>query len=285
MVKNIIILGDPLYKSENGYVNYGFMNAFKASGYNVCCINDDNKNCIYDMETTNNMYIINDTRNNDVIPLDTRSYYVLIKYSNKKFLEMPNKLIIKEYSTDIPQWRLDTYTNLGNNIYQRKWNFVMPWGSLLTPKEIMNNLKNFVELKDRECMFMTRDYTTKMLQETNKSDTKICLKKMISLENEKELLRGAKFSCCLTYTPKTIDYKVLTHLSYGVMVATDCQMTHEYLGSKTLYIDDITNMKSLTDSYYSSFKKNDLFDLMENICNNHTFSNRIKIILDYFGLN
>ena len=285
MVKHVIILGDPLYKSDAGYVNYGFMNAFKASGYMVCCMNDDNKNRICEMGTTGNMYIINDTNNNEIIPLDQSNYYVLIKYSNKKFLDMRNKLVIKEYSTDIAQWRLDTYTNLGNNIYQNKWQMVMPWGSLLTPVEIMNNLKNFVELKDRECIFMTRDYTTTMLKQANSSDTKVCLKKMISLEDEKELLRGSKFSCCLTTNQKIIDYKVLTHLSYGIMVATDCQMTHEYLGSKTLYIDDITNLKSLTDNYYDSFKKNDLFDLMENISSNHTFVNRVKIILDYFGLN
>ncbi len=285
MVKNIIILGDPLYKSDAGYINYGFMNAFKSLGYDTYCINGDNKNIINDLGTTNNMYIINDIRHNNIIPIDTSNYYILIKYSNKKFLKMPNKMVIKEYNTDIQQWRLNLYTNLGDNIYQQKWNFIMPWGSLLTPKEIINNLKNFVELKDRDGIFMTRNYTTDMLKQVSSSNVKICLRKMISLENEKELLRGAKFSCCLTTTPKTIDYKVLTHLSYGVMVATNCQLTHQYLDSKTLYIDDIKNKKSLTDNYYGSFKKNDLFDLMENIYNNHTFTNRVKIILDYFGLN
>ena len=285
MVNNVIILGDPLYKTNDGYVNYGFMKAFQENGYNTYCINNDNKNILNDLGTTYNMYIINNNDLNHIIPIDTTNYYILIKYSNKKFLEMPNKLVIKEYSTNIAQWRLDTYNHLGNNIYQRKWQMVMPWGSTLTPTEIMNNLKKFTELKDRSGIYMTREYTTDMLQKTNESDIKIYLKKMISLENEKELLRNAKFSCCLLHRPSFIDYKVITHLSYGVMVATDCPLTYAYFDDKILFIDDISNMEELTDNYYSSLKKEDLFNLMEDICNNHTFCSRVKIILDYFGLN
>ena len=285
MVKNIIILGDPLYKSEAGYINYGFMKAFQYLQYNVYCVNNDNKDILNDLGDTDNMYIINDLKNNKLIPINTTNYYVLIKYTSKEFLKMPYKLVIKEYDTTIPQWRIDTYKHLGNNVYHRKFNMIMPWGSTLTPVEIMNNLKNFVELKDREELFMTRTYNKDMLQKINNSNVKICLKKMISVENEKELLRNAKFSCCLSYTPTKIDYRVITHISYGVMCATDCPLTHAYLNNKTLYIDDITNMETLTNDYYSSFKKNDLFDLMENVCNNHTFSNRVKLILDYFKLN
>ena len=96
MVKNIIILGDPLYKSEEVFVNYGFMHALKEHGYNVCCINTNNKNTITECGDTNNMYIIN-THNqelNNIIPVNQSNYYVLIKYINTEFLKMRNKIDI-----------------------------------------------------------------------------------------------------------------------------------------------------------------------------------------------
>ena len=282
MIKKIIIFGDQLYKSEDGYINYGLHKALTSIGYDTHIVNKYN---IKDFGDTENMYIINNLNDNEIIPLNNTNYYVLIKYSSPRFSAMQNKLTIIEYSATIDKNLLNTYTHSGNYVYQKNQTIIMPWGSLLTPVEIIENLHNFVELKDREdIIYMTRNYDAIMLRKANASDIKIHKKKMITLEKEKKIIEESKFSYCLSKTPGKIDYKVITHLSYGAMCITDCLLTHQYLDNKLCFIDDNMSMKTLTENYYDTFKKNNLFDLMENICNNHTFSHRVKHILDYFNL-
>ena len=285
MINNIIIFGDPLYKNEDGYINHGLYKAFQSFGYKVYIINKSNINILDKIDKTINMYIINTEQHNNLIPFKYSNYYVLIKCdSNYKsnILSMTNNLTIVEYNNNIDT---TAYTNYGDYIYKKDRTIIMPWGSLLTPNEIINNLSNFVEFRDRnDNICMTRNYNADMLRKSNISNLKIVKKRIITLENEKELVEKCKFSLSLNKKPCTIDHKILTHLSYGAMCISDCLLTCSYLDNQICYIDDMNNIETIIETYCNTFKKNNLFNLMENIYNNHTFCHRIQNILTFFNL-
>lgn len=293
MVYNVYIFGGKLYSDgEEGYINYGFYNAIKEKKLNkfwdVHWFNNDNideyKKLIKNPDNTHHdMYIINTMENNDKILVNQTNYYVLIKYLDKKFLKIYNKLVIKEYDSSIHQWRIDTYKDLGNLCYLRNFNMIMPWGSLLTPTQIKENLKTFIQLKNREDRYVSvRKYND--MSNFNKSDIPVEIKRIISIEDELELIKKIKFSCCFTNNSNKVDYKVLTHLSYGTIPITDSLITHKLLDEKTCYIDDISDLKNVSETYFNNLKKNVLYQLIEDIANNHTFINRLQLILNYFKI-
>ena len=283
MINNIIIFGKKLYQGEDGYVNYGLYNALKSfDKYNIILIDNHNLSD-FDNIGDNNLIIVNSIENNEYIPLNNKNYYVLIKFKATDLRKMHNKLYVKEYNSNIPQKRLNMYTKIDDYTYIFKMNMIMPWGSLLTPSDIQNNLKEFIELKDRSD-YISTNFNNTILQKINKSSVKIKLNKFLSLDDEIELIRKSQFSCCFTKNKNTIDYKLLTHLTYGTFCITDSEVTHSFLSDKTCYVDNITEIKEVSEDYFNSFKKNDLFDLIENIMNNHTFVNRVSRILNYFNI-
>jgi len=285
MIENVVIFGNKLY-NEDSYINFGFYNAFFEFGdYNIEWVDEKNLEVLEEM-TRNTMFIINHLTYNDRIALHSSNYYVLIKSEPKRFRTMDkNRVSILEYDSSR---NMSKYTKIDDYIYEyrRKRTLIIPYASMLTPSQIIDNLADFVELEDRKnCTVLTRSYNNKILGELIKTRTKdICLKRLISLDDEVELIRNINLSCCFASNPNKIDYKTLTHISYGTMCVTNSETTHKLLKEKTFYLSDATTFCEKKDDYVNSIKKNEIFDLIELITNNHTFFNRIRTIFNYFGI-
>ena len=110
------------------------------------------------------------------------------------------------------------------------------------------------------------------------------IKKLILLDNEVNLVRKVKLSCCFASDINKIDHKTLTHIAYGTMCLTNSLVTDNFLKNKLCYLEDVSTMDSIYSSYFDSIKKEELFDLIEFIVNNHTFVNRIQTIKKYFSI-
>lgn len=286
MIKNVVIFGDKLY-NQDSYVSFGFYNAFFEIGgdYNIEWIDEKNLDVLSKM-TTNTMFIINKLDFNDRIALHCSNYYVLLKCDPKRFRTMDkNRVSIIEYNSTMD---FSKYTKIDDYIYERrrKRTIVMPYGSMLTPRQIIDNLENFIELKDRKNRtVLTRSYNNNIFGEVIKTQSKdIYIKRLISLDDEVDLIRSINLSCCFASNVNKIDYKTLTHISYGTMCITNSEITHKLLKEKTFYLSDARTYHNEKDDYLNSIKKNELFDLIELIANNHTFLNRIRTIFKYFGI-
>ena len=284
MIERVVIFGKELYH-EDGYVNFGFYNAFLEMGYEthwICCKNLSEMKDI----TNNTLFLINDTENCKVIPLNKSNYYVIIKGDGGHFRSIDkNRVHIHEYTTD---YNLSRYTKIEDYIYEfrRKRILVMPYASLLTPNQIIENLENFVDKEDRECkMVLTRDYDNNIQNDIITANSKkLIIKKLISLDDEVNLIRKVRLSCCFSSKKNVIDPKVLTHISYGTMCITNSTITNNLLKDKLYYLEDQSTLDGICHEYFSSIKKEELFNLIEFIINNHTFINRIKTIFNYFGI-
>ena len=232
MIENVVIFGKRLYNIE-AYISYGFYNAFlEIDKYNVYWISPDNLDEIKDI-TKNTIFVINSHENNEVIPLDVSNYYILINADGRRFRVMDkNKISIVEYDSTMD---LGKYTEIEDNIflYKRKRTIVMPYGSMLTPTQIKENLNDFVEKPDREDKYvLTRNYNNLILDEiVNTNSKKLIVNKIISLEEEIELIRKIRMSVCYVERQNKIDYKTLTHLSYGTMCITNSEVTNNFLNS------------------------------------------------------
>ena len=284
MINKVIIFGKQLYHND-GYINFGFYNAFIEMGYDAYWICKNNLDEIKGNEK-NTMFVINETENCNIIPLDKSNYYVIIKGDSKHFRSMDkNRVHLFEYSTTI---NLSRYTKIEDYIYEfrRKRTLIMPYASIATPNQIIDNLKDFVDKENREDkIVLVRNYDNNIQNDIINANSKcLTIKKLISLDNEVDLIRKVKLSCCFTSNVNKIDHKVLTHVAYGTMCMTNSLLTDNLLKNKLCYLANTSTLDSVCNAYFDSIKKEELFDLIEYILNNHTFVNRIKTILNYFRI-
>jgi len=284
MFQSVVIFGKELYH-EDGYINFGFYNAFLEMGYDTYWIHENNLDEIKEFGN-NTLFIINEVKNSELIPINISNYYVIIKANGKSFRCMDkNRVHLLEYSTDLD---LNRYTKIEDYIYEfrRKRMIVMPYASIATPTQIIDNLKNFIDKKDREDkIVLARNYDNNIQNDIiNANSKRLTIKKLLLLDNEVDLIRKVKLSCCFTSNKKKIDHKTLTHIAYGTMCITNSSITNDLMKNKLCYLADTSTLDDDCDDYFDSIKKEELFDLIEYIINNHTFINRIKTILNYFGI-
>ena len=255
MIENVVIFGNKLYK-EDSYINFGFYNAFCEYDYYIEWVDEENLEVLDEMKT-NTMFIINTTKHIEKIPVHISNYYVIIKGDAKRFRCMDrNKLFLIEYdSTKITS----KYTKIDDYVYQykRKRTLMLPYGSMLTPNQIIENLADFVNFENREDkIVMTRDYDNKILDEVIKTKSKnIIIKKLISLDDEIDLIRKIKLSCCFASNKNKIDFKTLTHITYGTYCITNSEVTHKLLNEQTCYLSDTSTFSTTYKDYFDSIKK------------------------------
>lgn len=262
----IIIYGDK-NQMNISYINHGFYKAFTYLTYDTQHITKNQiKGMTFDEPT---LFIVNDKENNINIPRDNKHMYVLINYDEDYFSFVNNKLIVKEYDSTMD---LSDMEKIEEYIYKKGNTIVMPWGSILTPPEIIKNLQIFKEFEKRRFrLVLTRKHKMSDIRQLKK---KYLYKPIIKLDKEMELLNDAKCSVCIYHNNK-VDHKALTHLSCGTNIISNSETTRNFLENK---------VGDLTSDFIESYQKNQIYYLIENILNNHTFCSRVFHILDYFDL-
>ena len=285
MYDKVIIVGPYLYHNDS-YINFGFYNSFFERNKNTYWIHKKNINNISNIDHKNVLYIIN---TNDIemiknIPIDNSNYYVIIKCPSKKFENVNNLLIIKEYYNDI---NIINYEKLDDYIYKKDKEIIMPYGSILTKSQIIENLEDFINIENREDKIIyTGSYNNIDHNDIIKTKCNYTLiKKLISIEEEIKLIQKILLSCCFPLNKNKIDIKTLSHISYGGQILTNSKFIKDFFNNKCLYIENIDsyNYKKLLQEAKKT-KKEDIFHMIQKIINNYTFESRIKIINNYFKI-
>lgn len=285
MYNKVIVIGPYLYHKDS-YINFGFQNAFLEKNIETYWIHNKNINDLNKINNQKNILYIINTLNKDIInniPLFNENYYVIIKCPTNKFEKM-NSLKIIEYSSDLD---VSNFKKIDDYIYKSEKKIIMPFGTILTPSQIIENLEDFIEIKDRnENIIFTGQYDNinhKNLIDINCNRT--IIKKLISLENEIELIRKTLLSCCFSSDKSKIDIKTLTHISYGTQILTNSKIIKDFLDNKCEYINDMKeyNYCKLIKKTKET-KKENIFHMIQKIINKHTFMNRISLINDFFNI-
>ncbi len=138
----IIIIGNT--NNIDNLLNIGIKNAILYMNIK-CDVEIINGGCVSSICkcSSNTLYFINTKRNNAGIHYDKTNYYLLLNYDE---ITIPNAIISSNNCKIINEYNSSyDYSNLTkiNDYYYRYDNgLVLPWGSLLTPYEILNNLKS-----------------------------------------------------------------------------------------------------------------------------------------------
>ncbi len=282
--KNIVVFGNRLYK-DGSYVNFGLYNAlvelYVRENVNIVWVN---LSAYKDIEKykKNTLFFINTTKYNELINIDITNFYIILNGSDKHFRRLSrNKLFLKEYDASLIT---NKYKEIQpyHYINKRKRILMIPYGTLLTKNQIIKHLKNYTEINNRsDEIHFIGNYNKELLTKLNKMSKNIILKKLINIDDELDIVQASKLSCRLQLEKSKVDFRTFTHLSCGTLCITNSKTTNEFFSNKLCLITDEDNFNEKVALYKDNMSKKDIYDLMEDIINNHTFIDRINFIIKY----
>lgn len=295
-IKQVVLWNYKLHSHTHSYIHYAFKKAFEHMGYKTLWL--DSKDNIKNIDFTNSLFIAASQDEN--IPLRVDSYYVLHNCNMKKYDMIPykHKLIIQVYTNDI----INKVNEIPNNklcFYLENCLF-MPWATDLLPHEIDENIKL---VKDNK--IKSKNIINFIGMTHNKWDNlkRICMLNNIiykemggytgnNIESEKnmELIQESIIAPAIQTDWQTdkgyIPCRIFKNISYGKMGLTNNKTVYNLFDKKIIYDNSVFNLfkKGLLFEKMDCENKNKIIiPLMENVRDNHTYLNRIKLIFWMFN--
>lgn len=304
-IKQVVIWGHKLHTHTHSYIHYGFFKAFNKLGYNTLWIDDS-----YDLKKINfqNSLFITDGQVDNKIPILNDCYYILHNCDLTKYkMSNVNALLLHVYTKDCLKFnvkKITKYTYYEEKTLETEYPILyMPWATDLLPHEIDENMKNinsnvlqkntnnvnFVGLLTPEwvsvkffCAFNGLKFTSIGGFNGDNIDSKI----------NQELIQESyiapsiqtKWQIDKGYIPS----RIFKNISYGKMGITNNETVAELFNGNIIYNKDILRVLEMGMDFEkylnNTVKKAKILNLMEYVKQEHTYLNRIKVILKCINL-
>lgn len=300
MYKQVVIYGYPLHSHTHSYIHSSFKRAFEFMGYKTLWLTD--KDNLSGINFDNTLFLTTGDQEKN-IPLNKTSKYILHNVNSKKYLEAGCKIFtIQVHTNQIP---LDTALNCErinkHSLLEKSNNnycLYMPWATNLLPHEInLNDATN--QDKEKYC-FWAGTYGdssgpfqngTELIPYFEKcKENGIAVKAInpwanpISDDENRRLVKNSYLSPTIQgpwqIEKEYIPCRIFKNISYGHMGITNSPAVNNLFDNLLVYDRDPVKLfhKSL-----ESKKDPKILDkikyLMNEVKQNHTYINRINIML------
>lgn len=294
----VIIWGHKLHSHTHSYIHYAFHKAFKHLGYKTYWL--DNKDNIKDFDFSNSLFLTEGQVDQN-IPVREDCFYILHncnmqKY--KKIFDAGNCIILQVYTNDCLQ-RNDYQLKKCFHVDVKNKVIYMPWATDLLPHEI-DEIKNQIEKEKKENFGCYIGSISGVGQVNNRNNiggfVKACKDngiefktyESISPEENIRLVRKSLVSpaiqgawqCEKGYIP----CRIFKNISYGAIGITNSKTVYELFDNKILFDTDTYKLGQKAVKKMSNFDKQELFELMDFVKENHTYINRINYLLWFINL-
>jgi hypothetical protein len=303
--EKIILWGYPLHSHTHSYIHYAFKRAFDYLGCETYWFTD--KDDVSGFNFNNCLFITGGDQEQN-IPLNKSSRYVIHNVNAKKYLDQNCKIfLIQTHTKDAP---LDTNPN-SHRI--NPWSLLhtdndikclyMAWATDLLPNEInLNNATN--QNHNRECVWVGTSGGGNSKFENGSAlypYFEECKKNNIIVNNidpwatpvspEKNLLlvKNSFVSPSIQgpwqVESQYIPCRIFKNISYGHFGITNNSYVNRIFNNQLIYDSNSTTLfyKSL-EAKQSSGAVDYIKSLMQEVKNNHTYINRIQVLFDCMGL-
>lgn len=312
MSKRIVIWGYKADKTRhtNSYVFYGFYRAFVHLGYETLWLDEDDdvsnmsfENCIF----------LTEGQVDKKIPLNKSSKYVVHSANDQRYagydkvnLQIFHNTIAgtppreshPTFNTQDPLTKINDYTFVSPaTIYQ-------PWATDLLPHEIdIGQAHN--EMKNRTCVWIG-SYGDRVTEYQNTIPLDLffgeCKKNNIAVKivdpwhapvsaaENRRLVHDSMLAPAIQgpwqirygYAPQC---RIMKNISYGHMGITNHEFLNTLFGGNLVYDPDPVQLfhKTMARKSDKNIVK-DIQDLMKYVKDNHTFVNRVDVILSVLGV-
>ncbi len=295
-IKQIILWGHKLHSHTHSYIHFGFKKGFEYLGYKTYWF--DNNDDISNFDFSNSLFITEGQVDKN-IPIRDDSYYVLHNVNFDKYKNLPkaNVITIQVYTNAVHQHKAIPLND--KKCFYLDQCIFMPWATDLLPHEINKNIElvdNNQIICDNEINFVGMpvepwDKVKEFCKNHNIKYNNVggfSLNNVSSEDNMKLIQKSiiAPAVQCKWQTENGyIPCRIFKNISYGKMGITNNAIVYELFDKKICYSTDINELMEMGIEFEKksiSEKKNILIPLMKDIRDNHTYINRINLILNFF---
>jgi len=298
-IKKVIIWGHKLYSHTHSFIHNSFYIAFKHLNYDTYWL-DDNDNI--DSFDFSNCIFLTEGQVDKKIPLRKDCYYILHNVEQEKYrnsdIDSNKVLIIQVYTKDCLKRKDEQLYKCFH--YSKLENYPVlyfPWATDLLPYEIEENINNLdnIESTNNICFIGSSIQRTNYIISTfcNNNNLKFIQKggfsNNVDIKTNKKLisesiiapaLQGDNWQVDVGYIP----CRIFKNISYGKMGITNNETVYELFEKKIIYNADMYKCLELGlefEKKNKEYKKEKVIELMKFVKENHTYVNRINLILKY----
>ncbi len=297
--KKAVIWGYPLNTHTHSFIHYGFKKAFESLGYETKWFTDSDDVSGFDFE---NCIFITMGSQEQNIPLNKSSYYVLHNVDGKKYFDYGCKvLFLQTIAKDVIK---EDNTKIFNRSTVLKYNhdvncLYTPWATDLLPEEIdLNNAVN--QINNKYCAwigtygggdseFQNGSEIVPFFNECTKNGIKINAidpwVTPISFEENLRIVRSSYLSPSLQgpwqIKNEYIPCRIFKNISYGHLGITNNPIVNEIFDNQLIF--DRNPVQLFHKCIEAKNDPNTLEKikfLMEEVKNKHTYINRVNTIIE-----
>lgn len=292
----VIIWGHKLHSHTHSYVHSAFVKAFKYLGYNTLWL--DNSDDISSINFDNCLFITEGQVDQNM-PRNKTSKYIghNIQKRDEESFYIPN-LNILVYTKEALQYgkeKINDYT-----FYNKESNLIIqPWATDLLPHEIdidkallpRNNTSYFFGTVVNSGWNNNYEEILEFKNNCEKNEIAFDYQGLYTkggfIDNEVaiELMRNSMLSPVIQSKAQIelgyIPCRIFKNISYGLYGITNSDTIYNVLGNNIIYDSNITQMfNKAIELNKTDVDKKILKDQMDYVKNNHTYINRIDMLLE-----
>lgn len=302
--EQVVIWGHKLHSHTHSYIHEGFYRGFQYLGYPTFWFDDADDVTHFDFS---NSLFITEGQVDKKIPLRSDCEYILHNCHDDKYqkqLDQHQWISMKTYRDGRITPELEMIAPF---IYQDKKNKIvyMPWATDLLPYEIEDiqvNLSNIWEKRsnNKKIVYWIGTIGGALYGNINELNPfkRACKENGVKFSHNDPWVNGLDRSECVPLISNAylapaivgtwqeengyIPCRIFKNISYGQMGVTNSRHVYELFHHNVVYNKDTYQLFFDASERLKTWTLEDQYRLMDEVKNNHTYLNRIQLLLDFF---
>jgi len=300
-IKKVVIWGHKLHSHTHSYIHFAFHRAFKHLGYDTYWFDDSDDVSKFDFAGS---LFLTEGQVDRNMPLRDDCFYILHnvdqgKYKSSSILRQNQVLVIQVFTKDCykrgdpeikhPCFHFAEYENNYPVLY-------FPWATDLLPHEIQANIDEFDknDATTNDVYFIGCQTPQLMPVHTfchrNGLNFKVIggfANNNVDTTTNQQLIRQSIIAPAIQTTWQVdvgyVPCRIFKNISYGKMGITNSEVVYNLFEKKIIYHPDINQALQMGLAFERNTvpeeRKNKVIELMNTVMENHTYLNRVEMIL------
>jgi hypothetical protein len=291
-IRQVVIWGHKLHSHTHSYIHWAFDRAFKAMGYNTLWL--DRYDNIANLDFSNTLFITEGQVDQN-IPIRLDCWYIIHNCDPTKYLPVINAnrcITLQVYTHDVLPRRVEKispciYRSVPDKI------LYMPWATDLLPDEIDAIKKQLPTKRDKVFYwigtmgageFGNINEINGFKKACSENGIRFEHKQSVSLEDNISMVQRSYIAPALQgpwqvrqgYVP----CRIFKNISYGQMGVTNSKTVYDLFEGRIVYNSNTYQLFFDAQSKINSMPHSELLALMDFVRDNHTYVNRIEVLLE-----
>jgi len=300
-IDKVIIWGHKLHTHTHSYIHQAFYRTFKYLGYETYWL--DHTDDLSNLNLSNSLFIT-EWQSDKKMPLIDNCFYAIHNLKIKCLDFCSPRL--SQYQKLIDSGRCINFRPTHNFIPKeaiKKEPFVfydftqetlfMPWATDLLPHEIEQSKKEILNVKKTSTINLIGTHYKDLdsfISIAKKSGINFTFHRKVSIEKNKKLIQQSYIApAIVTEGQQTFDYipcRIFKNISYGQLGITNSRATQELFRGNLIFHENYDSLFKLAQkALKSSSLSQQIVTLMDIVKNEHTYINRIEVLLDFVEKN